>query len=444
MNTERMKVAGRRPLRVAAKRVFGLVAIVLLVGAAAISGGDPSQVGAQASPPPPTGLVCSSNTTATFTLVTRAGAISIPDGNTVYMWGLSEAGNPFQHPSPVLCVNQGDTVTIVLQNTLAEDTSLTFPGQLSVLANGVPSQPQFDGVGNLVSLAPVAAANGGSMTYSFVAAEPGTYIYQSGTEPTKQVQMGLFGVLVVRPTLGAEYAYNDAATRFNPGTEYLVLLSEIDPVMHQAVEQGQPYNMNSYHPRYWMLNGRSWPDTIASNGAGYLPSQPYGALARIHPLDPVTNPYPMLVRYVNVGTESTAFHPHGNHGRVIGRDGRMLKGPAGEDLSYEKFTVSVGPGQTWDATFGWTDVDNWDPVTNPIPVTIPQLQNLTFGTLYSGSPYLGQTDTLPVGVTSLNQCGEYYHIAHNHALQQTTAWGVVMAGQITAARIDPPDGSCPQ
>jgi hypothetical protein len=38
----------------------------------------------------------------------------------------------------------------------------------------------------------------------------------------------------------------------------------------------------------------------------------------------------------------------------------------------------------------------------------------------------------------LNSCGEYYHIAHNHALQQITAWGVVLSGHITFTRIDPP------
>jgi hypothetical protein len=94
--------------------------------------------------------------------------------------------------------------------------------------------------------------------------------------------------------------------------------------------------------------------------------------------------------------------------------------------------------------FAWSDVEHWDPVTNPIPVTIPQLQNLTFGTFYSGSPYLGNLDTLPVGHQALNACGEYYHISHNHALQQITAWGVVLSGHITFTRIDPPlPNDCP-
>ncbi len=39
--------------------------------------------------------------------------------------------------------------------------------------------------------------------------------------------------------------------------------------------------MNNYHPRYWLINGRGFPDSIADNGASWLPSQPYGALAEI-------------------------------------------------------------------------------------------------------------------------------------------------------------------
>ncbi len=57
---------------------------------------------------------------------------------------------------------------------------------------------------------------------------------------------------------------------------------------------------------------------------------------------------------------------------------------------------------------------------------------------YSGSPYLGSTETLPPGIQTLNQCGEYYIISHNHALFQITSWGANMTGPITYMRIDPP------
>jgi len=434
--------------------LLALSVVLILVGGSVVA----LRVTAQPAEVPGHGMICTTDPTSTFTLTTMEGTVSTPDGNIVYMWGFSEDGNPFQHPSPVLCVNEGDTVTIVLNNTLSKDVSIIFPGQENVQANGVPSQPQFDGSGNLTSLAPVAAADGGSVTYSFVADHPGTYLYESGTEPLIQVNMGLFGALVVRPAAHSDWAYNETVisgtitytTQFNPDAEFVMLLSEIDPMLHAAVEQGLPYNMDNYTPRYWMINGRSFPDTIAPNGAAWLPNQPYSSLVHIYPYndDPgagaAYNPYPALIRYLSVGTEDYPHHPHGNHGRIIARDGNVLIGSGGEDLSYEKFTVVVGPGETHDELFAWTDVEGWDPVTNPIPVTIPQLQNLTFGTFYSGSPYLGNTDQLPVGQQALNACGEYYHISHNHALQQITAWGVVLSGHITFTRIDPPlPNDCP-
>ena len=358
------------------------------------------------------------------------------------MWGFSAGNKPFQHPGPVLCVNQGDTVTVTLHNTLSEDVSIVFPGQENVLANGAPAQPQFDGGGTLTSLTQVASANGGSMTYSFVASHPGTFIYQSGTNPAIQVRMGLFGAIVVRPALGPGYANNRPDSQFNLDAEYLVLFSEIDPYLNQAVELGRNFNMNNYRPRYWMINGRGFPDTIAPNFASWLPSQPYGALARIEPYDATTNPLWALERFANVGTEVIPMHPHAKNALLLNQDGRPVTGPGGEDLAWENFSVPVGPGQTYDGLFRWVNEENYDPDTNPIPVTVPSVQNLVYGMLYSGSPYLGYQGPFPVGSTSMNECGEYYIISHNHALYQITSWGVPMTGPITFLRIDPP-GGCP-
>lgn len=390
-------------------------------------------------------MVCTTSSNNTFSLTAKTGYINLPDGNVVYMWGLSEGSNRFQHPGPVLCVNQGATVTVVLHNTLPEATSLVFPGQGNVLANNSPAQPQFDGTGTMTSLAQTAAASTGSMTYQFTANTPGTYLYQSGTNPAKQVQMGLFGALIVRPSGHTNWAYGSNDSQFNPNNEYIELLSEIDPILHQAVERGQSFDMADYRARYFLINGRSFPDTIAPNGASWLPDQPYSSLVHIHPND-ASNPTPALVRYLNAGTTTYPFHPHGNHSRVIGRDGQELQGAGGQDASFEKFSIPISPGQTWDVTFVWKDAENWDPATNKIEdvVTIPQQQNLAYGQYFSGSPYLGSNGQVPIGAENYNQCGEYYHVAHNHALQAITAWGVTMSGQLTYTRIDPPlPNSCP-
>jgi FtsP/CotA-like multicopper oxidase with cupredoxin domain len=419
-----------------------LALAVLLLGG---SLGPAQQARAQSAPA--IGMVCSygvaSGTSKTFDLDARDGYIILGDGNTVYMWSFAPTGGAFQHPGPVLCVNEGDTVTVNLHNALKTPVSIMFPGQENVQANGALTQPELDAnTGQVTSLTNSAPAGGGA-TYSFVAGRPGTYIYESGTDPETQVRMGLFGALIVRPAMGANFAYNRADSQFTPEEEFLVLLSEVDPYQHQALERGLPYNLNNYHVHYWLINGRTFPDSVADNFAGWLPNQPYGALARIHPYDATNHPYPGVARYINVGSENYPHHPHGNNGVVIGRDGNPLEGPAGQDLSFEKFDINIGPGQTWDVLFKWYDAENYGPA-NPVTVTQPDNSNLTMGMFYSGGPYLGIQGTLPPGTSTLNQCGEYYIISHNHALFQLDAWGVTMAGQITYLRVDPPlPNNCP-
>jgi FtsP/CotA-like multicopper oxidase with cupredoxin domain len=433
----------------------GLRRAALLVGLALVGATIATTApAATADSPPRVGITCTGGagggaTSPIFNLTTKTGYISLPDGNTAFMWGYSSGFDPFQHPGPVLCVNAGDTVTVILHNTLPEAASIVFPGQANVLANGTPAQPESTGAGAITSLTNTAAAGGGSITYSFLAANPGTYLYESGTNPEKQVRMGLFGALIVRPYVvppgGAggstpnEYAYNRADSWFNPAEEFMVLLSEIDPYQHQAVENGKTFNMNNYHPRYWLINGRGFPDSIADNGASWLPAQPYGALAQVGEFDRAAAPadQPGMARYLNVGTEDYPFHPHGNNGLVIGRDGRPLEGPTGQDLSFEKFAINIGPSQTWDVIFRWYDAESYSP-SNPVPVTVPSLADQSIGVFYSGSPYLGTKETLPPGIQSVNQCGEYYIISHNHALFQITSWGTNMTGPITYMRIDPP------
>jgi FtsP/CotA-like multicopper oxidase with cupredoxin domain len=320
--------------------------LVLVIGLLALSPLAPTQsVNAQS---PQTGILCTAG--PTFSLSAQTGYIQMPDMNTMYMWSYGLTDGSFQHPGPVLCVNQGDTVTVILTNDLPYglSTSIIFPGQEDVQADG-PTQPQFDGSGNAHFTHP-SAAPGGSVIYSFIATRPGTFIYESGTDTRTQVPMGLFGALIVRPTMGADYVFNRPDSQFNVSEEFLALLSEVDPYQHQAWELsgtvGGNFNLNNYRARYWLINGRGFPDSIADNNAPWLPAQPYGALARIYPFDATTHPLPALERFINVGSEEYPFHPHGQNGLVIGRDGFPLEGAGGQDLSFEKFAVNIGPGQT--------------------------------------------------------------------------------------------------
>jgi FtsP/CotA-like multicopper oxidase with cupredoxin domain len=396
---------------------------------------------------PTDGLECRTSSSNSFSLTASDGYISTPDGNSIYMWSYADTGGSFQLPGPTLCVESGAKVTVALHNSLPEPTSITFPGQSQVLANGRPAQPETDAAGNLTSMTTTAGAKNGSVTYTFTAGTPGTYLYQSGTDVQKQQQMGLYGALVVRPKGHPDRENDRADSAFDPAHEYLYLLSEVDPDAHLAVERRRAFNWNNYTPRYFMINGRSMPDTISPNRVEWLPNQPYGALIHIRPYDPATNPKGALIRYLNAGATSYPFHPHGSDEQLIARDGHPAQGPSGQDLSYSNFLIDVVPGQTVDTLMIWKDTEHWDSKDNPIPVQLPQLQDQIVGpgteTWFSESPYLGESGSqLPPGVVQNNQCGEYYHVAHSHALQQATNFGASFGGMMTLIRIDPPAG-CP-
>jgi FtsP/CotA-like multicopper oxidase with cupredoxin domain len=386
----------------------------------------------------PIGMVCTNGTVPAsgqrvFDLTARTGPSETPDGNSTLVWSYSVTGGSFQTPGPVLCVNQGDAVTVHLHNALAENVSIVFPGQEGVGTSGGATDGLFTR----------EAGSTGDVTYTFTAAQPGTYLYESGSDQTKQVEMGLFGALVVRPAGHPDWAYADSSTQFDPKREYILVFSEVDPELHHAVETGGTYDINALHNRYFTVNGREFPDTIQDNGVSWLPNQPYGALVRVQPYNATQNALPALVRMVNAGELNHPFHPHGNHLRLIAQDGRLLRSAGGADASSEHFAETIGSGQSFDLLFKWTDQDSWDPLNNPIPNATPSYRNLTFkdgNTWYSGSPYLGSKGTLPTGTISQNVCGEAYFPWHSHALNEFTNFDEGFGGMATLLRVDPLGG----
>ena len=161
--------------------------------------------------------------------------------------------------------------------------------------------------------------------------------------------MGLAGTIIVRPNAGENHAYNHPDTAFEH--EYLFLLTQMDPIIHQLAEQGRfaEIDMTSYWPVYWFINGRNAPDTLAAPFVAWLPHQPYNSFPRMRPSENV------LMRIVGAGQGQHPFHYHGNNADQIARDGRMLTHPR------SRFTTLTVPGQTVDQIFTWTGEGlGWD------------------------------------------------------------------------------------
>jgi FtsP/CotA-like multicopper oxidase with cupredoxin domain len=340
----------------------------------------------------------------TFSLTAQPAYITQPDGQMIYSWGYGCNGAPsggfaptaiagatcgsMQVPGPTLIVNEGDSVSVTLANglpTAAGNTSILFPGF------------QVSSAGGVTGLLTQEAAPGNPVTYTFTASSPGTRAYYSGTQGDLQVEMGLYGAIIVLPSsipsacttglaaanLAVEGNWGESDFRLAPAAynhakscydrEYLFQFSEMDPNIHtQALAQvtaagsctaGAPgcsleVPTEPYHPAYFMINGRSMPDDMDPNYAAQYPHQPYNGNPHMHPGEQV------LLRILGQGRWQHPFHEHGNHVRILARDGNLILSqtdPTNNLAGPLLFTTTTTPGQAMDGIFYWTGRGlNWD------------------------------------------------------------------------------------
>jgi FtsP/CotA-like multicopper oxidase with cupredoxin domain len=246
--------------------------------------------------------------------------------------------------------------------------------------------------GGVAGLLTQEAAPGGSVTYTLTipSTAAGTHAYYSGTQGDLQVEMGLYGAIIVLPSaipaactsgihtanLTAQTHWNESDYRLAPAAynhagacydrEYLFQFSEMDPRIHrQAEEQStractgcMTVATEPYVPAYFMINGRSMPDLMDPNYALEYPHQPYNGNPHMHPGELT------LLRVIGTGRWQHPFHEHGNHVRVLARDGNLILSAtdpnslAGPLL----FTTTTTPGVTLDGIYYWTGKGlNWDP-----------------------------------------------------------------------------------
>jgi len=392
-----------------------------------------------------------------FNLTARDGFISTPDGGSVYTWGYALGDGLMQYPGPTLICNEGASITVTLTNELppaAGNVSIMFPMH-HVEASG----------GAMGIITREAAPNGGTVTYSFTASEPGTYCYFSGTMFDLQISMGLVGALIVRPAgydALSPTAYNHPDSMYDH--EYLFLLTEMDPRINRAAFKkyacGEPdiqIHTDAFFPVYWFINGRCAPDTMAMAYAPWMPSQPYNCFPRMRPGEK------LLLRMISGGRDLHPFHYHGNNALVIARDGRLKESApgSGADLAISEFTLTVPPGGTADAIFEWTGAGlGWDMYGHapgdpleaneyapdhgkPFPVVLPESSELAFGGMYSGSPFLGVAGGLPPGEGGMNMYGAFAYMWHSHNEKEMTTNDVFPGGMMTNCFVEPPGTPIP-
>jgi FtsP/CotA-like multicopper oxidase with cupredoxin domain len=361
----------------------------------------------------------------TFNLTAQQAYLNQPDGEAIYSWGygcdpahapagfaptLAGQNCPsMQVPGPTLIVHENDVVTVNLLNGLpsaAGNTSILFPGFNVASTTGV------------TGLLTQEAVPGSTVTYTFTASAPGTHPYYSGTQGDLQIEMGLYGAVIVLPatvpancTTGyhaANLTAQSASSLAHPGVkendfrlsqaaydhpascydrEYLFQWAEMDTRIHRQAQAQVAARANCtagtagcsldvqtepYHPAYFLINGRSMPDLMDPNFAGEYPHQPYNGNPHMHPGELT------LIRTIGQGRWQHPFHEHANHVRILARDGNLVLSSTTTPISYSTpggtavsgpplagllmFNTDTTPGEAFDGIFYFTGRGlNWDP-----------------------------------------------------------------------------------
>ncbi len=347
---------------------------------------------------------------STITLTAAPTTTTLPDGQTVPMWGLlcgSFTGSAFTYsagtdgtPTGTPCTTLAGTahtgnswqppritvpagkLSITLRNKLHSPvpTSLVIVGQVGGGLGGTPTttpSPAHSvqgttwpgtlggtdvGAGDAVNVPPLQAArvqsfgtevpSGGSNTLVWNNLRAGTYLIESGTHPSIQGPMGLYGVVVVTDATYPGVTFDK---------DVALLLSEIDPAQNAAVdtavrtpgfsetkvwsarsgECGDPASSTlntcyppavNYDPRYYLINGVSFDRTRL---AGSTIAGP-GATATTGNV---------LLRFVNAGLRMHVPSVVGASMSLYAEDGNLLPGtPKIQD------EVFLAAGKTYDVT----------------------------------------------------------------------------------------------
>ena len=339
-------------------------------------------------------------------------------------------------PAPLMAFDEDDEFFLTLTN-VGQIMRPDLFEQHTVHFHGYPNASAFyDGVPD----ASVAINIGGSFTYYYLAPDAGTYFWHCHITPPEHLQMGMVGQLYVRPRQNrvpvgnglraalllqqgypltasncaadilcssplpplnsatraatGNYAYNDGdgSTRYD--VEYPIQMHGIDPSFHFEGMTFNPENFTDMKDRYFLLNGRSYPDTI--NTAGYQdPGTILGAPGTPGPIytqsaDGVSRaaqPLPTLIKIPPGGrallrissldvSEYQTLASLGIPMQVIAINARLLRDQAGNNLYYNTNSITLGGGESLDVILDASDTTKY-PAGSRFYLFTPQLDHLS-------------------------------------------------------------------
>ena len=290
-----------------------------------------------------------------------------PAGFNTYVFGFRDATGldasgvaalrgKAQISAPVLAFDEEDDITITLTNLGLSMRPDLFDGHTLHWHGFVTAIPLFDGVPELSLAAPV----GRDLPYFYRPHDAGTYMYHCHFEDVEHVQMGMTGMVFVRPKqnrspvnadpVGTRYAYNDGdgSTRYD--REFAFMLTELWSAAHYRDAHIQVSDWTDYQATFSLLNGRGYPDTIAANNdpgsaTHSLQYQPLSSLVTCNPGERV------LLRLSNLGYKDHSLTADNLDLTVVAKDASLLKGRDGTKNYLQTSTVTLGGGESRDVIF---------------------------------------------------------------------------------------------
>lgn len=225
-------------------------------------------------------------------------------------------------PSPVIRVEQGDIVQIVLENTHYLPHTIHLHGVDHPYAHGEDHVEGGDGVPQTSEM---FLMPGEKRTYEFQARQTGTMLYHCHVQTHTHLAMGLVGMIIVeenRPnnwvqTLnvgGGFVRHPSVAVQEEYDQEYDLHYHAMDKEMteiiqtyndprHVARDFNRVYDITDATEDYFMLNGLSFPFTLRESIVVAEPDQN------------------IKLRVANTASEMLALHTHGHKATITHYDG---------------------------------------------------------------------------------------------------------------------------
>ncbi|MBE9539301.1 MAG: multicopper oxidase domain-containing protein [Proteobacteria bacterium] len=253
------------------------------------------------------------------------------------------ANSMLRLPSPTIRVEQGDKVTITLEN------SHYFPHTIHLHGVDHPYVKE-NGEGNdgVPQTSGPMIMPGQRFSYELQPRHAGTMAYHCHVQTGAHLLMGLIGLFVIeenRPNnpvqtfnIGAGHVrHPSVAVRESYDREYDLLYIDTDTELHNIIRSSndvrkiaksmnREYKLSESTPDYFLLNGRSFPYTLRESIIVTAPDEN------------------VKLRILNAGTSMLALHTHGHKPTITHYDGVELA----EAAQVTRDVIMVGSAQRVD------------------------------------------------------------------------------------------------